>query len=266
MDLVTMVYSLSNTKLFILIFIVLSCISFTCLLIVEKFLPSKLRYNENNSVEYVGATIGVIYAVLAGFILFYVMDNFQKAGEITRNESASAAKIFRNAVRLPLDEEQKIKMAMRSYVTSVITIEWPLISQEKTANAGEGILDKLMLDLIQYRAVNDQDLNALQDIYNELNELYKNRDARIDLTMAALPSDLWILIIISTVLTLLVKSLSGMQLSLHLRLHITLQTVVTLILTTILFLIIVLDRPFRGHFSITSAPFEEVLMDMKKQA
>lgn len=259
MDMLTAMYSLPNSLLFLIIFVLLALFSAICLYFVEKFIPLKFRIHENNSIGYVGATIGVIYAVLAGFIIFYVMDNFQKASDLTRNEAASAAKIYRDSSRLPPKQAASVQKAMKAYVSSVIHQEWPLISHSKTSDAGEEILDRLIVKLNTFKAKNNQDLLSMQMIYNELDELYKNRDARVDLGNAALAGDLWILLIISTLLTLFVKSLAGMKFGLHL----TMQIVVTLMLTAILFLIIVLDRPFRGQFSITPLPFETVLSDMQ---
>jgi hypothetical protein len=247
MDFTNILYSLPNSLLFVSIFLILSMVSALCL------------YRENHSIGYVGATIGVIYAVLAGFIILYVMDNFQKASDITRAEAVSAAKIYRNSVRLPLQEQYKIQMAVKQYVNTVINTEWPLFTRGKLSVAGEEILDKLTVDLSKYIPINEQDLLALRAIYTEIDDLYKDRDQRIALSNAALPAELWILLVISTILTLFVKSLTGMKFSLH----IMLQIVVTLMLTAILFLIIVLDRPYRGHFSIDTQPFIKVLDDMK---
>lgn len=261
MNISNILYSLPNPILFVLIFILLLIFSAACMYLIENFVPSQLRYKDNNAIGYVGATIGVIYAVLAGFIIFYVMDNFQKASDITRMEAASAAAIYRNSMQLPVPINRNIQTAVENYVETVINIEWPLFARDKTTNAGEAILDKMVLELNAYKAKNNQDLFALHDIDQELDQLYKNRDERFDLSSAALPGDLWILVIISTLLTLFVKAMSGMKL----RLHVVMQIVVTLMLTAILFLIIVLDRPFRGHFSIKPLPFEDVLIEINKK-
>lgn len=262
MDIVTRIYSLPNSWLFILIFLGLSLFSAISLYFVEKFVPLRFRYHENNSIGYVGSTIGVIYAVLAGFIIFYVMDNFQKASDLTRKEAASTAKIYRDSTRVPASQAEKIQLAMQDYLATVINQEWPLMSHDKTSDAAESILDSLILELNSFTAKNNQELLSMQMVYNELDELYKNRDERVDLANAALAGDLWILLVVSTLLTLFVKSLAGMKF----RLHLAMQIVVTLMLTSILFLIIVLDRPFRGQFSIKPVPFQEILLDIQAKS
>jgi hypothetical protein len=259
MTMVNLIYSTPNLLLFIIIFFIMGCISVFFLCLTEKYISLESRYGANTPIGYIAATIGVIYAVLAGFIIFHVMNNFDKASDITEKEAMIVAKIFRNSERLPEAIRTKIKIAMQSYAKEVISTEWPLLVQDKLSPAGQIILDKLNHELNSYIPSDNRTVLTLQTLFVELDNLYSAREQRIDMSKAALTVDLWVLIIISTLLTLVVNCIFGMEF----YLHTILQMSVALMISATLFLIIVLDRPFRGTFSVQPDTFREILLDMK---
>lgn len=229
-----------------------------CLILIKKYLSIKFLHSENDSIGFVSATISVVYAVLAGFIILYVMNNFEKASDIASKEAAVIAKIFRNADRLPEPIKTKIQTAMTDYANTVIQVEWPNMSNDKLSNDGEIILDHLHKEITSFKSTNNQETIALQTIFLNLDELYNERSQRFDIGKAALSGDLWILLIISTLLTLFINSV----IALDFYFHIGLQTAVTLMVSAILFLIIALDRPFLGYFSIQPDAFKASLLEM----
>jgi len=252
------IYSIPNLFLFLLIFLFMSVISIFCLYIIRKYVPLKLRYKENESIEYVGATIGVVYAVLAGFIILYVMNNFEKASDTASREATGIATLFRDADSIPEPLRSQIQNDMNLYANTVIKVEWPNMSTDQNSYEGEQILDQLHDKVTQFKPSNEQEILAVQTLLENFDILYSDRSQRFDVSKTALNGDLWILLLISTFLTLFINCLIGMEF----RLHLALQIVVTLMVSAIFFLIIVLDRPFLGYFSIQPQAFEASLVEM----
>ena len=249
------IYSIPNLLLFFIIFIVVAMISIFCLYIINKLMPLKFRYAENTSIGFVSATIGVVYAVLAGFIILYVMNNYDKASDITTHEAEMVAKTYRNAEQLPNTKRDQIQNSMRDYINTVIRVEWPTMSKDKINPSGQVILEKLSSVLNTYKPDNQHELLSLEMIIGDLDELYNYRQQRIEISETALSGDLWILLVIVTFLTIIMSCMIGVEI----RLHIVLQIIVALMVSAMLFLIISLDRPFLGYFSIQPTAYQVIL-------
>jgi len=254
------VYSIPSLPLFLILFLIASVISASALFLVYRYVPLVLRKRENVPSGYVVGSISVIYAVLAGFVILYAMNNFDKASVISVHEASLITKIFRNASRLPQPVQTEIQQGMRDYATAVINIEFPALAEDKITIAGLGVLDKLDHQLNLYTPPNTVVFTRLHAIHEEINDLYATYDQRMNINNSALTPDLWTLFLISSVLTLVINCILGV----YIRLHIVLQLILTLMVSATLFLIIAMDHPFSGSFSITSQLFQTSLAEMDK--
>jgi hypothetical protein len=260
MTMFNFVYSLSSVPLFIVLFLIGSVISALSLFFVYRFLPITLRKRENVPAGYIAGSITVIYAVLAGFVILYAMNTFDKAADISIHEAITITKIFRDASRLPEPQRSQIQSAMRNYANIVINVEFPAIAKDKMTKAGLAVLDNLDHQLNTYDPNNIIIFHRMHSIHAEIDDLYATYDQRMNINNSALTPDLWALFIISSVLTLVINSMLGVAL----RLHIVLQIILTLMVSSTLFLIIAMDHPFSGSFAISSHVFEKSLQEMDK--
>ena len=79
-----------------------------------------------------------------------------------------------------------------------------------------------------------------------IRRLYDSRHLRIHAGTLSLGSQIWLVILIGTMLTMAINYLYGMNFYLHLLT----VSVAALMVASILFLIIALDRPFQGEFGL----------------
>ncbi|GEM_PF-1700967 len=254
------VYALSSIPLFLFLFLSASIVSAISMFLVNRFIPLTLRKQENVPCGYVVGTISVIYAVLAGFIILYAMNNFDKASEISVREASLITKIFRDASRLPQPLQAEAQRDMQEYADKVINIEFPSLAKEKVTDAGLIVLDKLDHQLSTYPTTNMIFYLRLHAVHTEINELYATYDQRMSINNSALNSDLWGVYIISSILTLVINCILGV----HIRLHMLFQAILTVMVSATLFLIIAMDHPFSGTFAISSEIFQTSVTEMNK--
>lgn len=154
---------------------------------------------------YIAGSISVIYAVLAGFIILYAMNNFDKASDISIHEATTITKIFRDASRLPLLLKNEIQQGMENYANTVIHIEFPAFSKGDFVKAGLPILDKLEKQLNAYKPTNMIIFFRLDMVHQAMDDLYTTYDQRMNINNSALTPDLWALFITSSILTLVIN-------------------------------------------------------------
>lgn len=253
-------YSMPNMLLFIIMCVIGIMFTVIGIHLIRIIIPMELRLKDNVAIGYISANTAVLFAVLAGFIISYMLNNFNRAQEIVRTEVNQLNDICRDASRLDKSMAKSIQKEAIDYLKTVVTKEWPAMRAGKKVDPyGEKILINLRIGLISYKAKNINQSLALVDLHKGLEELYKARSERLSMDKSVLGTDIWIMLVIVTLFTIIINFLYGME---H-YLHIVLAPFVSTIVISLLFIIIIMDRPFRGGFSVKPDDFQHALASMQ---
>ena len=71
------------------------------------------------------AILGTIYAVMIGFMLYAVWNNYQTAETNATNEANDLVNLYRAADGLTPMQRDQIQQFAQSYVNAVVSKEWP---------------------------------------------------------------------------------------------------------------------------------------------
>src|SRR6201986_3006350 len=82
--------------------------TFLLLVILNRFWPVTQRSSHNELIGWQLGTLGTIYAVILGFMLFTVWSNFSAAGLNVEMEANSARNLFRIAAGLPQPQRGQV--------------------------------------------------------------------------------------------------------------------------------------------------------------
>ena len=256
------IYSMPNIVLFCLISSIAVIISIIGVCIVNRFVSLKDRYEENGVMGYIGGTITIIYTIVAGFTILYVYDNFNKSKEAVQQEASIITNLYRYSTKLTNPLRTQIQTELKNYLLFVKNTEWILMQQGKEiSDKGDIIIDKMTRMIDTYQAKHDtHEQAAIDDLSKEFNLLYSARETRILLANSALRSDIWLVLTIGLFFSIAVNYFFGMRFWYHIFSIIG----IAIITSAIFFLIMELDRPFRGEFSVTSEPLDTTLNRIKK--
>lgn len=249
------IYQMSDILLFILITGIAISISLIAVWIIESFVTAHFRYKENQAVGYVSATICLIFAVLAGFAALYVLTNFNQAGEVVREEADMALAIYQDTgwVEDPLRSD--LRNDVKNYLRTVMERDWTLMANDQEVDIATALIINRMADkLHEYHHRPDPPF-ALQEISKEIISLRNARAERVRLQHSALGPDIWAVLLLGAFLTIAINYAFGMQFYLHLAC----VAAVALIVSSMIFLLVVLDHPFQGKYSIGTDAFENAL-------
>jgi hypothetical protein len=227
-------YTLNDIQLFILLSAILVILSVICVFLLHRVFPLKLKYRENPVVGNIGALIGIIYGVLIGLMALYLINNVSATEEIVQREANAVANLYRDSLGMAAPYQQNIQATLKEYLHHSINVEWPAMQNNKPVN-NESLL--------------------LRSMFDETKELYNAHAQRIRKSKTHLNIEVWLVILVGTLLTISINYLFKIEY----RLHLLTLCASSLMAASMLFLIVTLDRPFQGEFAIKSTPFKSIL-------
>jgi len=240
--------------------IVLMCISMALaiggLILVQRSVPIAFRRQHNDVAGFIYAVLGVVYAVLLGFMVVAVWEEWNAAAVTTDEEATSLSEIFWIAGRMPESEGHHIQNLARSYARVVIDEEWPLMEQGRASPKAWDLLDEIRGDLLSF----DPSTPAQQVLYEQgLERMRDLADARRDRLRDAsqgVPSILWVVLIVGGIDVVGFTYLFGLDSTL---IHLLMVAALALIIALVLFTVASLDFPFRGDITIHPDAMEQFL-------
>ncbi len=256
-------YHMSDALIFL--FMVIMTVIFSLFLIVlnKIFIFYKLRYKDNTTTASISSLIGIIYGVLAGLVCLYLMTNNDHASDAALSEGTAAANIYHGSRWLKEPLQQQLQTDLKNYITNVITVEWPEMTEGKTVNVENGYnITKMSDALIKYPIITQADVMIVNNLIQEIKNLYKARQQRIQINDNQLSPEIWEVILISTILIIVINY--AFRVSFYL--HVFGITVFAFMAAAILFLLVTLDRPFQGEFIVEPDALQAVLDLMNHDA
>lgn len=258
---IKIIYNLSNSSLFLVILLITTMVSVICFMLINKFISLELRRSEANSLGYISGTIGVMYAVLLGFTILYVMNNYANAKDIVQNEADYVNDFYRTAKLLPPYMQKQMQLGIKDYAQTVVHKEWPDMSKGVIDDIpGEVIIDKMTDTLLAYKATQEAPQELSYDLIKILGQLHDVHQKRESMASNAfLDGNMWVGIIITTILLIFTNALFGMQRWLHAICMVN----IAMASSVLIFLSIAIDRPFAGDFSVKPLELESSIVRMK---
>lgn len=256
---VDLIYNASGFVLFLFISFILIGFSIITTKLVHRHIPLKFRYAENQAIVCVSAIIGIIYAILIGFTVLYELSAFDKADRSEDEEAKTLFSIFRYSRMLPDPAGTLIRSKVAEYAKYVVENEWPAMASGKHINgAGTQIIESISKQIRTLRITGKESESQkiiLNNISIATNSLFDDHEERLARLNATLSPNIWFVLILGTVLTIGINFILGMEY----RLHLACVSAISLMISAVVFLMVTLDRPYRGDFATQPDTFKSTL-------
>ncbi len=256
-------YDIPTWLLALLVISVFLAVSIGGLLFSRRHVTKWLVFSReiNEAVNFFGTAVAALYSVTLGLIAVAVWSNFSSVSNLVSKEASSIGVLYRDMGGYPEPLRSELRAKLRRYITFVIEKSWPL--QQK------GILNDestLMVADIQEQMMTFQPTDlGTQIIHSEamhkFNDMADLRRQRTDQVDSHLPGTLWTVLLAGAGLTILIGYFFFIE---DLRFHIVLLSLLTMFIALMIFLILALDRPFRGEVSVSADSYVTIrdrLMD-----
>jgi hypothetical protein len=215
------------------------------------------RLSANNEVAgFKFSVIGVLYAVLLGFVVIAVWEDYRNTETAVRDEVKAIVDLNQLSYALPADSGNAIRKPLFDYAKEVRTGEWATMARGfPSVHAGHALahLTQAIFDL---KVEELRELALFQSAVHLLGVIADNRNERLDSADGSVPPILWLVLIGGALVTLGYPAFFGTS-------NLVAQTLMTATLAALVALALlpalILDYPFTGQGRISSAPFDQAL-------
>lgn len=244
----------------------IEAVSLICLLLTRRFILPHLHFHDgiNDAISGTVQTIGVFYGITVGLIAVGVWNTNSNASDLVSKEAASIGTLYRDVSGYPAPIRDKLQTTLREYTHFVIEQTWPAQKQGRILDGGTRILDDFQSTLYTFEPTTAGQTALHNETLSAYNKLIEYRRLRIDAVGGGLSAVMWMVIWIGAALSIGVAYVYKIE---DPKLHVTLVALMAGFLSIVLFMIVINDKPFYGHVSISSDPYRlilEKLMDVSR--
>jgi hypothetical protein len=226
------------------------------MILVRRNVALATLESHNEVAGFVYAVVGVIYAVLATFIVYAVYVEYQVAEGQVSKEAAAMGDLYRLTSNLQEPTRSASRKILREYAQIIVEKEFP--AMEKGNFRGEGKLqhDRLWTLFYQYRPQNELDKLWFEKSLSTFMEFSNARRNRMVSAKQSLPSFMWLVLYVGGVITITYSYFFGTK-------NVWAQALIVIFLsgtvTLVILLIYALDLPFTGIIHVSPEPFRMFL-------
>ena len=228
-------------------------------ILIRRRVPlARLRTN-NEVAGFKFAVIGVLYAVLLGFVVIIAWERWYDAEKALAAEAGSAATIYRLSIGLGEPAGAALRADMSSYLKSVLADDWPAMAVGRSSRVTTQVLSDLYAALVHYRPADLHDSDLQKDLLSELDEMTRSRRERLVMAEGTVPSAIWFVLFLGAALTISFTFFFGAH-------SVIAQSLMTGALAAIIFssilVITAIDRPYTGAVMVSKESIRAVLADL----
>ena len=222
--------------------------------ISRRFAPTDMLRDHNDLTGFIFAVVGVIYAVVLGFIAIGVWERFTSAEAATYREASNLATVYRDAEFLP--QSRIIRNELRSYTHDVIVVGWPAMQRGRASDDTEAQAERLAREVNTADPRGARETNLHQQMISAMAASLAARDERLTEDATGLNGVMWTIVVLGGFITVGFTYLFGFKQS---SMQTAMVGTLAFLIGLVIFLTMSLDYPFRGSIHVGPEAFERAL-------
>jgi hypothetical protein len=218
----------------------------------HKWIHGQDKTNEMVSLSM--ASFSVIYGILLGLVAIGVYANFAGTSDNVTREASTLAGLYSDTSGFSEPHRTILRTDLRAYAKDTIERDWPAQINGLVPTAGTARMMAIQKDFESIHPTEKTEEIAYAEAFGQFERLVELRSNRLTTINQGIPTLLWWLLWIGAVLSI------GLVWMLDMEAHIhgILTVVLSLFLGIVIFVIIDLDKPFRGDSIAGPGPYELV--------
>ncbi|HWF72796.1 MAG TPA: DUF4239 domain-containing protein [Solirubrobacteraceae bacterium] len=193
------------------------------------------------------AIVGVIYAVLLGFVVVIVWEQFGTTDSGVSAEAVAVGNLYRDAVALG-NQGRPLRAATRNYANSVVTVEWVSMADHQRESPQTDIaLNGMWRAVKDLRARNATQGDFLTNAITDVSTVSTQRRMRIEASGSEIPSTLWLVLIVGALICVAFTYFFGVD---SFAAHALMVSALAAIISLSLLVILTLNLPFTGGVAL----------------
>ncbi|MBV8673432.1 MAG: DUF4239 domain-containing protein [Acidobacteriaceae bacterium] len=246
----------------VIVILIVSC-ALLFKLVIDRMWTREHRRTHNDLIGWQLSILGTTYAVIVGFMLYAVWNNFGLAEVNADTEANALVNVYRLADGLPAEQRDELKGAARAYADVVLEKDWPAMAQGYTGRLASHEVDqKMWRILMTVKGASGTELTAEDHALYELSTMAEHRRLRQLQSVSRLPGVLWFVLVSGGALSIMSSCMFGSESS---WLHGLQVFAFSLLVALALVAIADIDRPYQGSVHVADTPFRRAQLNMSDQ-
>lgn len=222
--------------------------------LLQRWVKQESVKSSNDVTAAVYNMIGVLLALILGFLIVDAYADYSTASSETQSEATQLFQTYRLAALFEEPQRSKLEQAIVAYIDSIHDQEWPAMNGMKRGHPGTNArLEELWEFIRTLELKSDRDRAAYDKLIDHLANAAEDRNERLKIVHESIPGPLWYLFVGVAIISILFLGLFG---NTNRVLHRMLAGLVTLVLASCIILIHILDNPYSGPLKIEPEAFE----------
>jgi hypothetical protein len=226
---------------------------------VRRTVPLSFLETHHEVAGFFIGVLGVIYAILLGFVVLVVWGEFEDARNTVAREANQLGDIFQMSRGFPAPV-QRVQQAVQTYARLVIDDEWATMLQGMASPRAQAAMQSLWHVSMDIEPNTARENALYVQTLERLNALSESRRLRLHANHDAVPALMSVLLWAGGVITVVFTYFFGVQ---SLRSQALMTAALTTLIAFVLFLIAAIDHPFVGDIRVTPEPFRQILENMQ---
>lgn len=219
---------------------------------VQQLIPHGVRREHNDVAGFVYAVLGVLFAVMLGFVVVDEWESLEATKSNTFAEANELGALFWNARALPAPVGRALERSTKDYANTVIDVEWPMMVDGRSSAQATNIVYTMRDEINALPTDTPKEVALYQQSLQHVNDLAAARRQRIDESGEQVPSILWVALILGSVLTVGYSFLFGLA---NFWSHLLIAAPLGVMVVLALIVIGQLSHPFGGMVAVTPDAF-----------
>jgi hypothetical protein len=229
--------------------------------LIRRRFPGGSDGHQNEAVGYLGGVVGLVYAIIVGFMVITLWEQHASATTAVQNETQYLGELVQYSGALGPAAQGRVKDRVVAYAGSVATAEWPAMNRSTSSPATQQDFDRLLrtVQRLPVRNLSEQEFEG--SVLAEINDISDARQQRLDLASSTIPGVLWLVVILSSLSTLGFSLFLGIDSA---RLQYVMVGTVAILIGTSLVLVLELEYPFTGSLAVHPEPFRQIALELRR--
>ncbi|MEO9170650.1 MAG: hypothetical protein ABI278_05680 [Candidatus Aquilonibacter sp.] len=230
--------------------VTLICVAVACggHILVRRAFPRTNFIEHNEVAGFIVAVVGVLYAVLLGFLTVVVWEHFSAAEDQTVQEVDAATDIARFADQIDAIDRLRVVSDLKSYTGAVIHDEWPKMQNGESSAKAQLYVTRLFADASEMRVKSLRDANLQNHLLDRVQTMADLRRRRITSDQSAMPPVVWASLIAGGAALMGFIYLFGLK---NFKAQLLMTAATATMIGLCFSIVISLDYPYRGDISIS---------------
>jgi len=215
----------------------------------------RLRFGDSDA-EYSAAMVAsimVFYGLATALTAVNVWETNVRVEEITKQEASALAVLYRDVSAYPEPTRSIVRDEIRRYTHQIIQQSWPLMRQGRIPTEGVKSIDQLQETLVAFEPVTESQKVLALETLASFDRMMEARRLRLDSVERKLPGVMWLVIILGAFISLFSAYFFPV---LDVRVHRAQIGLLATFIALVIFMILALDRPYRGDLGLKATPYE----------